>query len=176
MLEIPTWLAFNVRAWETSIGSSTITWEPRKCLIVTRAWPTPRTGTSASWTTWSRCWPGGRAPSPCQCTPPARTSMTPSTPSSTSGTALTRILWGTSQLFMFSLTWVTYPPQFLDTLRFLKRLLFNISMKPKIRGYCILAHGFVCLSIYLCIIPTRCIRMQSVKNLSLHSTDCLQIV
>lgn len=42
----------------------------------------------------------------------------------------------------------------------------------KIRGYC-LAHVFVCLSIYLCIRPTRCIRMQSVKNLILNSIDSL---
>ena len=121
-------MTFYVRAWETSIGFSIITWELRRCLIVTRAWPTPRTGTSVSWTTWSRCWPGGWGPSPWQCTLLAPTWMTLWTPSSISGTAHTQILWGNTQHFMFSLTWVTYPPQFPDTVRFLKRLLFNSSV------------------------------------------------
>ena len=56
----------------------------------------------------------------------------------------------------------------------LERFILDL-LGMKIRGYC-LAHVFVCLSIYLCIRPTRCIRMQSVKNLILNSTDSLQLL
>ena len=45
----------------------------------------------------------------------------------------------------------------------------------KIRGYYILVHVFVSLSIYLGIRPTRCIRMQSVKNLTMNSIDDLHV-
>ena len=40
-------------------------------------------------------------------------------------------------------------------------------------GHCVL-QVFVRLSIDLCMIPTRCIRMQSVKSLSLKYIDYLQ--
>ena len=124
----PTVLLFIVRVWETNTGSSIITWELRKCSIVMRAWPTPRMGTSASWTTWSPSWRGGRAQSPSRSMLLAQISMTLWTPSSISVIVLSQTLWDILQLFMFFSTWATFPPQYPDTRHSSRRFGVTISV------------------------------------------------